>query len=344
VQAPSLPHDELAQLIHWRRRAKKDSTGEQRISSGEFKQYLRGIIEANAHSSPSSEKPGKAFSNEDNQTLSLLHDSSELTALYPELEAVLSRGAGWPVFVEAAIFARQTYSRYRTNMASAKDIAKKIAKHAEILHLALKTYSDTNLAYKSPELISSKELLMSAKPCTVLCVECSQNGGSLDTCPENGNWTLQQGQIFGDHPRADTDQANKKVLDIANADLITLSPTSPPPQDLIPPAPPAATLQHAWSAAPPPMQLVHAIAMAAHEFKPKETGPIGAAVSSRKKHPARESLRAFIATLQGEIGWSAFDDPKLRTTLVNAVTALIDNPDVIFTQDDISKAIASLKQ
>ena len=97
-------------------------------------------------------------------------------------------------------------------------------------------------------------------------------------------------------------------------------------------------VRYAWGVSPSLWALLDTVARAARAFRPRETGMIGAAVSSRKRNPKTEYLRAFVSLLRDDHGL------KLTVPIMKAMAAIsnviINDPDVDVSFDDVRKVAA----
>jgi predicted nucleic acid-binding protein len=99
-------------------------------------------------------------------------------------------------------------------------------------------------------------------------------------------------------------------------------------------------LRYAWGTAPDLSELIDTLAQAARDFKPIESGFIGAAIESRQRSEKTEYLRAF---------GNLFTDAhhlKVSIAVMQAMAVVanvvINLPDVDVTYDDVRKALAKL--
>jgi hypothetical protein len=95
-------------------------------------------------------------------------------------------------------------------------------------------------------------------------------------------------------------------------------------------------LRYAWGTAPEFSALLETVASAARDFKPSETGMIGAAIESRQRSPKTEYLRAF-GNLLTDVHGIALTTPIMQAMAITA-NVVINLPDVYVTYDDVRKS------
>ena len=102
-----------------------------------------------------------------------------------------------------------------------------------------------------------------------------------------------------------------------------------------------AQLRYGWQYAPPLSALLRTAAKAARQFAPSESGFVHAAISSQKRNPKTEYLRAFGHLLTNQHNF------VLTTRIMQAIavvaSVVIDLPDVDVSYNDVRKALKSLQ-
>ena len=95
-------------------------------------------------------------------------------------------------------------------------------------------------------------------------------------------------------------------------------------------------LRYAWEKAPVLDELLDTLVNEANHFKPMEFGSIGAAISSRKRNPRTEYIRAFYNLLTEEHNFS------LTIGIYNAMaitaTVVINDENVVISYNDVKSA------
>jgi hypothetical protein len=206
----------------------------------------------------------------------------------------------WRNFIYAAWAARVDFAEYRDNRRRAAELSSEIARAAEDLAALLRQFSQTGFC--GPwEFRSIEELLRRTD---------NHDGRNLYM------WRSERHHILGDPPSRDasdkTDSAGRLSKDI----------------------------RYAWGVAPELSMLLDTLSDAAREFKPEESGMIGAAIGSRKRNIKAEYLRAFGVLLIDVHGFRL--TPPTMKAMAIVATVVINSPDIVATYDDVRKALKRL--
>jgi hypothetical protein len=233
----------------------------------------------------------------------------------------------WRNFIHAAWAARVDYSKYRDRRKRADELRTEIAGAAEVLANLIRRFADTGVSgpgefYSIPELLRQTDNH-----------EMQEHNLHM--------WRSMRRYVLGDLPRDDVPEMEPKSE--AGKPL-------PPLEIVIVPAGEKAeidpveearnTLRYAWGTAPNFSALLNTVAKAARDFKPSESGMIGAAIESRQRSPKTEYLRAFGNLLTDGHGF-ALTTPVMQAMAIVA-NVVINLPDVDVTYDDVRKALAKL--
>lgn len=208
----------------------------------------------------------------------------------------------WRNFIYAAWSARVDFAEYRDNRRRAAELSSEIARAAEDLAALLRQFSQTGF-YGPREFHSIEELLRQTD---------NHDGRNWYM------WRSERHHILGDPP-------SWGVLDKDD-------PAGRLRKDI----------RYAWSVAPEFSMLLDTLSDAAREFKPEESGMIGAAIGTRQKNQKTEYLRALAHLLINEHGFTM--TPRLMKAMAIVASVAIGSPDIDVTYDDVRKAVARLME
>jgi len=236
----------------------------------------------------------------------------------------------WKKFIRCADAARLDYSKYRLAIKSASELSKDIAVAADRLVNLLKRLEGTGLNNLPDELYSLSSLI-------------EQTDHPHDAYSKRPYWRSMRRHILGERmPKINTDASGPNALPLESKTPIIeirfIEPDEPPKVD--PEEQRRDFLRYAWQQAPDVSQAIKAMGNAARQYKPKETGMIGAAIRPRKSSDAqnKEYLRAF-GSLLADAHPRIPKCLKVLKAMAIAANVVIDDPNLIVTYDDVAKAV-----
>ena len=231
----------------------------------------------------------------------------------------------WRSFIHCAWAAKIDFSKYREGRKRATELKAEIADAADGLAGLILQFSE--IAISGPdELYSIPELL--------------RNTDNHDMQGHNLHmWRSMRQHVLGDVPKRDapeTKPAGGEPMPPVEIVIVPMGEKA----EIAPEEQARNMLRYAWGTAPGLSELLDTLARAARDFKPVESGFIGAAIESRQRSEKTEYLRAF---------GNLFTDAHHLTvsTAVMQAMAVVANvvinlPDVDVTYDDVRKALAKL--
>ena len=230
----------------------------------------------------------------------------------------------WRVFFRSAWVARMDYLDYRERLSQADDLRKEIAETAGKLALLLRRILKTGVDCPG-EFTHVQELLLTTD--------------NDELAGHNSQWWRRMRKhVLGDpewERAKELDQENDGSIDNAALNAEFVSPDEKPYIDPVEEA--RNMLRYAWESAPSLPALIDTLARAATQFQPCETGHIGVAISSRKKHEAYEYLRAVLYLLHTSEQDFAMT-PGLTWAVATVADVMINDPDQSVEYDDVQKA------
>jgi len=229
----------------------------------------------------------------------------------------------WRAFFRSAWVARMDYLKYRESLNEADDLRKEIATISERLATLLRKIYKTGVDCPG-EFTHVQELLRT-----------TDNG-------ELGGRNLKWWRSMRKHVVGDPEWGRAKEVDQENdggADSAALNAEAPlDEKSYSDPVEEARNmLRYAWESAPSLPALIDTLARAATQFQPCETGHVGAAISSRKRHEGYEYLRAILYSLHTS-KQSFTMTPGLTWAVATAADVAMDDPDQSVEYDDVQKA------
>ena len=236
-------------------------------------------------------------------------------------------------FVYAAWAARADYSKYRKRLKRAAELKEEISVTAETLAKLIRQFSDTGINGPS-EFYSVPELLRKTDNHEL-------RGHNLHM------WRFMRKHVLGDpqEREPEPDNQNEPALPIPESDrVIELEGVSVhirrhfvAPGDPVEHAP-LAGLRYGWGVSPDLSELLDTVSKAAREFKPTESGMIGAAIDSRQRSEKTEYLRAF-ANLLIDVHHIDLTNTVMRAMAIVANVA-INQPDIAVMLGDVRQTLA----
>ncbi len=231
-------------------------------------------------------------------------------------------------FIYAAWAARMDYGQFRERLKRATKLRDKIADTSEELAGLLRDAADTGFSGWPSEFFSISELLRKTDNHEM----------------QNHNlymWRRMRGHVLGDPPRRDLperEQPPEESESASNAEIVItfLEPGEKPEID--PEEETQNALCYGWGVAPDLSELLDTVAKAARNFKPSESGMIGAAIESRQRSAKTEYLRAF-GNLLTDVHHLTLTNAVMRAMAVVANVA-INLPDIDVSYDDVRQALA----
>ncbi len=230
-----------------------------------------------------------------------LADNARMRDAFAFLIREFSDDQQWRSFIHCAWSAKIDFSKYREGRKWATELKAEIADAADGLAGLIRQFSEISISGPD-ELYSIPELLRKTD-------NHDMQGHNLEM------WRGMRAHVLGDIPRGGNagGEAEQKARDM---------------------------LRYAWGTAPDLSELLDTLARAARDFKPVESGFIGAAIESRQRSEKTEYLRAF---------GNLFTDAHhltVSTAVMQAMAVVADvvinQPGVGVTYDDVRKALANL--
>lgn len=255
----------------------------------------------------------------------LAHDARMADA-YALLTREFTDDDQWRRFTNAAWAARADYSKYRTRLKRAEELKTEIANAAEKLVKLIQQFSETgvngpNEFYSVPDLLRQTD-------------NYEMTGHNLRM------WRSMRHHVLGDRPQSDRPESEpqKESYEIQTIPQIAINYHRSGEKLYCDPLEEGRNiLRYAWGTAPGLPSLLGSLSKAARNFKPVESGMIGAAIDSRQRSSKTEYLRAF-GNLLTEV-----HDFVLTTQITKAIavvaTVAINLPDVVVSYDDVRKAL-----
>ncbi|WAR44285.1 hypothetical protein [Methylomonas rapida] len=230
-------------------------------------------------------------------------------------------------FIYAAWSARLDFSPYREGLKQAAELRDEIAKTADKLAGLLDRIGETGVLCPG-EFFYIPSLL--------------RNTDNHEMDDHNlYMWRAMRGYVLGDLPQRETLESEQTEIDPAGKPEIVFQIVAMDEKPDIDPAEEARnTLRYAWEKSPPLSELLKTVSKVAKEFKPSESGVIGAAIDSRKQSLKAEYLRAFGNLLTEQHGFMLTTD--IMKAMAIAANVVINAPDIDTTYDDVRKALAKL--
>ena len=232
-------------------------------------------------------------------------------------------------FIHSAWAARMDNKYYRERLKRVQKLWDKIAETSEELARLLRDISNVGSSYWPSELFSIPELLRK-----------TDNHDMRDHNLQM--WRSMRPHVLGDPPRRDIPESEPKqetgeppsAPEIVRIILIPLERSEIDPEEEQ-----RNTLRYAWGTAPDVSALLDTVAMAAREFKPNESGIIGAAIVSRQQSTKTEYLRAFGNLLTDAHHLTL--TPGVMKAMAIVANVAINLPDVDVTYDDVRKSLVN---
>ena len=226
-------------------------------------------------------------------------------------------------FIYSAWSARIDYSKYRNRLRNAIELNAEIEKVADKLANLIDEFSQISVNgpsefYDIPELLRKTD-------------NHELRGRNLYF------WRLMRPNVLGDIRK----DKNTNVPEINEANIIAdlnikfIDPNKKIEIDLIEQE--RNTFLYAWSCAPNFSALLKTVSRTAKNFRPSETGMIGAAIGNRQSNIKREYLRAFGNLLTEQHGF------KFTLSILHAIAIVanvaINLPGIDVTYDDVRKTL-----
>jgi hypothetical protein len=255
----------------------------------------------------------------------LAHDE-RMAGVYALLTREFTDDQQWRGFIYAAWSARMDFGKFREQLKRAAELKAEIGRAADTLAKLIRQFSETGI-YGPSEFYSIPELLRQ-----------TDNLGGRDFYM----WRSMRQHVLGDPrwrdaPEIEPAEDSGEPPNVAIVRVIL----EPGEKTEIDPKEEARNmLRYAWGTAPDLPALLDAVALAALNFKPSESGMIGAAIESRQRNQKTEYLRAFGSVLTDVHGF-ALTKPIMQAMAIVA-NVVINLPDIDATYDDVKKAIAKL--
>ncbi|MGC9456621.1 MAG: hypothetical protein ACP5DC_03770 [Halothiobacillaceae bacterium] len=235
---------------------------------------------------------------------------------YQLLAEEFTENQQWERFIHAAWAARMDYSKYRDRVKRATEVKGKIAQKAEELAALIRQIGDTGVDAPG-ELFSMAELLR-------------QTDSGERRPSDRILWRGLRKHVLGDLPERESTELMQnhpiKIERVA-AENVQISPEEQARN----------TARYSWGIAPSVPACLETIANVARQFRPKETGAIGAAIQTRQRSDKTEYVRAFGQIMEQSQG-------RTLTVITLKAMALVANvvinlPDVDVSYDDVRKAL-----
>jgi len=231
----------------------------------------------------------------------------------------------WRDFIYAAWAARVDFSKYRDRLKRATELKGRIADTAETLAKLIREFADTCINGPS-EFYSIPELLRQTD-------NHGMQGHNLHM------WRSMRGYVLGEMRRQDIPEQKSAEDDSERLASIEIAFVPMGEKSEIEPREEARnTLRYAWGTAPDLSALLDTVVKTARNFKPSESGMIGAAIDSRQRSAKNEYLRAF-GNLLTNIHRFTLTTPIMQAMGIVA-NVVINLPDVDVSYDDVRKARA----
>jgi hypothetical protein len=235
------------------------------------------------------------------------------------------------------------YGQFRERLKRATELCKKINNTSKKLAELLRDAADIGFSGWPSEFFSISELLWKTDNHEM----------------QNHNlymWRRMRGHVLGDPPRRDLPEKeqSQEENESANSSEIVITFTEPDEKPEIDPEEETrSALRYAWGVAPDLSELLDTVEKAAGDFKPSESGMIGAAIKFRQRSVKTEYLRAFVALLTNSHHFildSSYQFPEETTVITKAVKqamAIVANvainlPDIDASYDDVRQALKRL--
>lgn len=258
--------------------------------------------------------------------LQRLAKDGEMREAFRLLKSEFSDDRQCGAFIISAWVAWVDYGRYRAKLTRAIDLKGEIADVAAHLAKLMRQFS-TNGVNGPDEFWLVSELL--------------RKTDNYDMREHNLTmWRTFRGHLLGDMVRrksSEVEQPKRKPAKGKTQPINVRFVRSSDKVDIDSEQQARDTLRYIWGLAPYFPALLETVAKAAKDFKPRETGMIGAAIRSRKANVKYEYLRAFADRL-ADGGVSATPNVMLAVAIVARV--VINDPDVDVSNDDVRKAFA----
>lgn len=228
-------------------------------------------------------------------------------------------------FIFAAWGACLDFTHYRERLKQAAELRDEIAKTADKLAGLLDRIGETGVMCPG-EFFSIPRLLRNTD-------NHERNNYNLHM------WRAMRGYVLGDHPRRELSERERTEFDRTKKIVIQIVAMEEKP-DIDPVEEARNTLRYGWEKAPPLSALLKTVSRAAKEFKPSESGVIGAAIDSRQQSVKAEYLRAFGNLLTEQHRFTL--NKEIMQAMAIASNVVINSPDIDVTYDDVRKALAKL--
>jgi hypothetical protein len=228
-------------------------------------------------------------------------------------------------FIDAAWAARLDFAKYRDRLKRAVELKGEIVDAAETLAKLIRQFSETGINGPG-EFFSIPELLRQTD-------NHEMQGHNLHM-----RRSMRQ-HVLGDLPRRDipeTKPAGESSNPMPPIEIVFVPMEEKPEID--PAEEERNMLRYAWGTAPDFSALLGTVANAARNFKPSESGMIGAAIQSRQRNSKTEYLRAFGNLLTDVHEFTLTTAIRLAMAIVANV--VINLRDVDVTSDDVRKTLA----
>lgn len=241
------------------------------------------------------------------------------------LKGEFSDDRQWGAFIFSAWVAWVDYGRYRAKLKRATELKGEIADAAAHLATLIRQYS-SNAVNGPDEFWSVAELLRK-----------TDNHEMRDH--NLAMWRTFRGNLLGDMVRPKAQQAEQPKAKLGNGKAQRINVRFVEPGDKVeidPEQQARDTLRYIWGLSPDFPALLETVAKAAQDFKPSETGMIGAAISTRQRNVRTEYIRGFANRLTDS-------RVAISTTVMRAMAivanVVIDDPAGGTSYDDVRKAI-----
>ena len=234
-------------------------------------------------------------------------------------------------FIRSAWAAQMDFGPYRDQLKSAKELTGQIAESAEKLAALIEKFAKVH-HYGPSEFFSIQELLRT-----------TDNNEMQDY--NLLIWRSLREHVLGDYAPVDTSAAdtNAKDLNEGAQNEVPITIRFIAPGDTLDTVDPAdgvrATLRYAWEKAPAFPAMLNTVARVARNFKPSETGMVGAALGSRKHHLVNEYVRAFAHLLEDRYHFSL--TPNVMHAMAIVAGVVLNQANSAPTVDDVRKTLKS---
>lgn len=275
--------------------------------------------------------------------LRFAHDP-RMRDVYARLQTVFTNDEQYADFLRSAWEADMNFSPFRKRVKQAKELAPKIAEAARELASLLKQAGEVGGGVAPGKFFSVRVLLDATD-------NHEHDGRDFDI------WQIVRKTVTARRPeRPDTaspatntaaEGENKPVIIVSEEDAEEAERNNPDAQiivlrgtakgDIDPEEQAREWLGYAWGKAPPLSAILGTVAQAADDWRPQESGAIGAAISSRKQNPVTEYLRAFADLLRDKLQIAL--DSHIIAAIAFTANVVLTDPNIDISADGARKAV-----